>query len=153
MGKLDEYLERAKDQSAAMTLGAREKVQGVLQDAGAVKEIAKGIEELEALPEFEGSILYNMELQTMLSDLRSLQLIVKDNRLDDDSVEEEIREVMEKVKPAAAQAGAIEAAETQAEGTGAAETAEPITEDQAINNAKMIAYNACVRALEAMGIA
>ena len=120
MGRYDDYLEKAKDmaesvvnkakemtgegskareQASAIAFGAREKVNGLLQDARAVKEIRQGISELEALPEFEGSILYNMELETMIRDLNGLLLIINDNRLDDASVTEEIRKVMSKVQP------------------------------------------------------
>lgn len=179
MGKLDEYIERAKDlaeeagaaaktaagevrdrakelteensrvreltqsaknQAAAISLGAREKVQGVISDAKAVKEISIGIEELKAMPEVEGSILYTMEHESMINNLKSLMLFINDRRLDDASVEEEIRRVMEKVKPA-------EMPAQDAEQTEAPALSE---EDQAIENARIIAYSACTRAIEAL---
>ena len=143
-----------------------------MQDAKAVKEIKQGIIELESLPEVEGSILYTMELESMKNNLKSLLLIISDNRLDDASVEEEIKKAMGKVHPegsavssvaasAAPSAGAEapETAGTQAEGAaqedGAGKsvldgpvTYEPVLDEQhAIDKAKVIAYSACVRAL------
>ncbi len=176
MGKLDEYLERAKDiaedakegardvfdevvsrakevadegsearkivqnakeTSSAIAFGAKEKVQGILQDARAIKEIKQGIAELEALPEIDGSIIYTMEVQTLVNNLRALSLLIDDERLDNDTVADEIRKVMVKVVPDA---------EKQAE-----DAAQPKTEEeQAIEDAKVIAYSACIRALETL---
>ena len=137
MSKVRELAHNAKEQTAAISLGAREKVQGVLQDAGAVKELKQGITELEALPE-DGSILYKMDLETMINDLSSLMLIIKDSRLDDGSVEEEIRKVMNKVGPAE---------DTQPDGP-----AQDMTDEQKLlETARSAAYNACTRALEALG--
>ena len=161
MGRYDDYLEKAKDmaesvvnkakemtgegskareQASAIAFGAREKVNGLLQDARAVKEIRQGISELEALPEFEGSILYNMELETMIRDLNGLLLIINDNRLDDASVTEEIRKVMSKVQPDADQ----KAEESSQEGSA---------EKTATEKAKAATYSACERALEAFNVA
>ena len=50
-GKVRELAKTAKDQTAAVTLGAREKVGGIIQDAKAVKEVKLALAELEALPE------------------------------------------------------------------------------------------------------
>ena len=159
MGRYDDYLEKAKDmaesvvnkakemtgegskareQASAIAFGAREKVNGLLQDARAVKEIRQGISELEALPEFEGSILYNMELETMIRDLNGLLLIINDNRLDAASVTEEIMKVMDKVQPAADQ---------QAE-----DAPEKTAEQQATENAKAVTYSSCERALKALNV-
>ena len=139
--KVRELAQSARNQTSAFTLSAREKVHGVLQDARAVKEISQGISELEALPEFEGSILYTMEYESTVNDLRALMLIISDSRLDDGSVAEEIRKVMGKVRPAY---------DTQSsEDAGAS----PLTdEEQAINTAKTIAYTACERAMGALNI-
>lgn len=152
--KVRELTQSAKNQAAAISLGAREKVQGVISDAKAVKEISIGIEELKAMPEVEGSILYTMEHESMVNNLKSLMLFINDRRLDDASVEEEIRRVMEKVKPAemAAQESVqteAPAAEAEKEATPAPERSE---EDQAIENARIIAYSACTRAIEALGV-
>ncbi len=129
--KVRELMNDAKTQTSAFTQSAKEKVQGIIKDAGAIKEIKQGISELEALPEIEGSIVYRMDLEALIFDLRSLSLFIEDKRLDDDSVAEEITKVMEKVKPEAV-------------------TEQEDTEQQAIENAKTIAYNACTRALEAL---
>lgn len=140
--KVRELTQSAKDQTAAITLGAREKMQGVLQDAKAVREIKQGLVELEALPEFEGSILYTMELESMKNNLNSLLLIISDNRLDDASVEEEIKKAMGKVQPDAPQA------EAEASVLDGPVTYEPVLDEQhAIDKAKVVAYSACVRAL------
>ena len=152
--KVKELTQNAKEQAAAISFGAREKVQGIVSDAKAVKEISIGIEELKAMPEVEGSILYTMEHESMINNLKSLMLFINDRRLDDASVEEEIRRVMEKVKPAgvvAAEAGKGEAA-VQAQDADQTEAAAPemSAEDQAIENAKIIAYSACTRAIEAL---
>jgi hypothetical protein len=94
-----------------------------------MKEIRQGIAELEALPEFEGSILYNMELESMINYLKSLALSIEDKRLDDRSVEEEIRKVMDKALP----------------------DADPQTEEEkAIAGAKAVAHAACERALQTL---
>ena len=123
-----ELAKSAKEQTSSIAAGAREKVQGILKDSRAIKEIMLGIAELEALPEDEGSILYRMELETVINSLNSLVLSIEDKRLDDASVEEEIRKVMDKVKPDT---------DLQAD-----------DEQLAINKAKTIAYDACTRALE-----
>ena len=121
--KVRELTQSAKEQAAAISFGAREKVQGIIGDAKAVKEISIGIEELQAMPEVEGSILYTMEHESMINNLKSLMLFISDRRLDDASVEEEIRRVA---------------------------ASEMSAEDQAIENAKIIAYSACTRAIEAL---
>ena len=129
------FVQNAKEETAAIAFGAKEKVQGIIQDAKAIKEIKQGIAELEALPEIEGSIIYTMEIQTLVNNLRALYLLIDDKRLDDATIEDEIRKTMVKVVPDA---------EKQAEGE-----AQPKTEEeQAIENAKVIAYSACIRALE-----
>ena len=161
--RVRELTESAKGQAAAISLGAREKVQGIVSDAKAVKELSIGIEELKAMPEVEGSILYTMEHESMINNLRSLMLFINDRRLDDASVEEEIRRVMEKVKPAEMPAADAVQAEAEAQ-TQAADQAvglvadagheaapEMSAEEQAIENAKIIAYSACTRAIEALG--
>ena len=128
-------VQSAKEQSAAAAEGAKEKVQGMIQDAKAIKEIKQGISELEALPEIDGSIIYTMEIQTLVNNLRALYLLVDDKRLDDETVASEIKKTMVKVVPDAEQA------------EGAAQKTE---EDLAIENAKNIAYGACVKALESL---
>ena len=163
MGKLEEYIERAKDLAedatdAAKTVAGevvdkakelseenskvKELTQSIVSDAKAVKEISIGIEELKAIPEVEGSILYTMEHESMINNLKSLMLFINDRRLDDASVEEEIRRVMEKVKPAEIPAQDAEQIEAHALSE----------EDQAIENARIIAYSACTRAIEALGV-
>ena len=127
-----ELAKSAKGQAVSIAKGAKEKVQGLMQDARAVKDIGLGIAELEALPEVEGSILYTMELETVINSLKSLQLPIGDNRLDDRSVAEEIKKTMEKVRPD--------------------ETQQASEEELAINNVKTIAYNACERALESLNM-
>jgi hypothetical protein len=150
--KVRELTQSAKEQAAAISFGAREKVQGIVSDAKAVKELSIGIEELQAMPEVEGSILYTMEHESMVNNLKSLMLFINDRRLDDASVEEEIRRVMEKVKPAempaqeAEQAVAL-VADAEMEAAPAPELSE---EEQAIENARIIAYSACTRAIEAL---
>lgn len=152
--KVRELTQSAKNQAAAISLGAREKVQGVISDAKAVKEISIGIEELKAMPEVEGSILYTMEHESMVNNLKSLMLFINDRRLDDASVEEEIRRVMEKVKPA--EMAAQESVQTEAPAAEAEQAAvsapELSEEEQAIENARIIAYSACTRAIEALGV-
>ena len=69
-------VQSAKEQSAAAAIGAKEKVQGMIQDAKAIKEIKQGIAELEALPEVDGAIVYTMEIQTLVKNLRALYLQV-----------------------------------------------------------------------------
>ena len=128
-------VQSAKEQSAAAAKGAKEKVQGMIQDAKAIKEIKQGISELEALPEIDGSIIYTMEIQTLVNNLRALYLLVDDKRLDDETVASESKKTMVKVVPDAEQA------------EGAAQKTE---EDLAIENAKNIAYGACVKALESL---
>ena len=141
-GKVRELTQSAREQAAAISFGAREKVQGVISDARAVKEISIGIEELQAMPEVEGSILYTMEHESMINNLKSLMLFISDRRLDDASVEEEIRRVMEKVKPAEMPGQAAEQTEAPA--------IELSVEEMAIENSKIIAYSACMRAVQAL---
>lgn len=130
--KVRELKKNAKEQASSLSLGVKEKVQGFFQDTGAAGEIRKGIAELEALPEFEGSILYSMEIQALISDLKRLDLIINDGRMDKDSVIEEIKRVVEKVQPAAEiNAGDLE--------------------QLSIEQAKAISFNACLRALDAIG--
>ena len=124
----------AKEQSAAIALGAKEKVQGMIQDAKAIKEIKQGIAELEALPEIDGSIIYTMEIQTLVNNLRALDLLIDDERLDDETVAGEIKKTMVKL-------------EAGDEGTGDGSLS---PEEQAIENARAIAYNACIRALDSL---
>lgn len=141
--KARELMKSAKEQSAAISLGAKEKVQGIIQDVKAVKEISLGIAELEALPEFEGSILYKMELETVLNSLDALVLTIRDSRMDDESVAEEIRKVMDRIQPAAVAEPQAEGAGPQAQGAG-----QELTDEQkAIEHVKKIAYVACGRAL------
>ena len=131
-GKVRELMNDAKEQTAAYSMNAKEKVQGLIQDAKAGKEIQQGITELEAIQEVEGSILYTMELQTITNYLKSTYLIIRDKRLDDESVADEIKKVAEKVQPAG---GSVE---------------EMTEEQQAIEKAKAIAFDACIRALDSM---
>lgn len=130
-------VQSAKEQTAAAAMGAKEKVQGMIQDAKAIKEIKQGISELEALPEIEGSIIYTMEIQTLVNNLRALYLLVDDKRLDDETVAGEIRKTMAKIQPSD---------EPKAEG----EAQQKSEEDLAMENAKNIAYSACIRALESL---
>lgn len=130
--KVREMAKNAKEQTASYSLSAKEKVQGIIKDAKAGTEIKLGIDELETMKEEDGSIIYKMELETIINSLNKVYLIIKDNRLDDESVREEIRKVMEKVQPAG------ESQEDAAD------------EQQAIEKAKAIAYNACSRALESI---
>ena len=132
-----ELAKSAKGQAVSIAEGAKEKVQGLMQDVRAVKDIGLGIAEQEALPEVEGSILYTMELETVINSLKSLQLTIGDNRLDDRSVAEEIRKTMYKVKP---------------DGSEQAPEGQSSEEELAINNVKTIAYNACARALESISL-
>ena len=128
----------AKEQSAAIALGAKEKVQGMIQDAKAIKEIKQGIAELEALPEIDGSIIYTMEIQTLVNNLRALYLLIDDERLDDETVAGEIRKTMVKLE-----AGDGSPAQADAE-------QQKTAEEQAIDNARAIAYNSCIRALDSL---
>lgn len=130
-GKVKEMMNEAKTQTSAFTQSAKEKVQGMMKDAGAIKEIKQGIAELESLPELEGSIVYRMDLETIIAALRGLYLFIEDKRLDDESVVEEINKVMVKVKPAM-------------------EPNLADAEQEAIINAKMIAYDACEKALKTL---
>ena len=123
------FVQNAKEETAALAFGAKEKVQGIIQDAKAIKEIKQGIAELEALPEIDGSIIFTMEIQTLVNNLRALYLLIDDKRLDDETVAGEIRKTMVKVVPDA-------------------ETAN--VKYRAIENAKVIAYSACIRALESL---
>ncbi len=138
-GKARELAKSAKEEAAAISFGAKEKVQGMMQDAKAIKELKQGIAELEALPEIEGSIVYTMEIQTLVNDLRALYLLIDDKRLDDATVEMEIRKVMVKVVPKETGDGSLSPMSPQS------------VEDMAIENAKAIAYTACVRALGTLG--
>ena len=148
MDKLEKYFDKARDLAedaggkakniaGDVVSEAKERVQGFMQGTRAGKEIKQGLAELESLPEIEGSILYTMELQSAFSYLRSLSFIIDDGRLDDASVVEEIRKVMDKVQPAA---------DTQE--AEAAEQPEVNEEQQAIDKVKSIVYNACAKALE-----
>ena len=148
MEKFDKYFDKAKDLAgdaggkakniAGDVLGvAKERVQGFMQSNAAAKEIKAGVAQLEALPEVEGSILYTMELQSAFSYLRNLLFVIGDGRLDDASVAEEIKRVIEKVQPAAD-------AQT-AEGDVQEEVSD---EEQASENIKAIVYSACTKALE-----
>ena len=152
--KVRELKKSAQEQAATLAFNAKEKVEGFLQDTRAGKEIRQGINALGELPEFEGSILYTMELQSMTNDLRSLFLIINDNRLDAQSVAEEITKVMNKVKPAAAEPAAPQADADQAPAPteqASTDQAAPMTdEEKAIEAAKAIAYDACVKALSVL---
>lgn len=128
--KVRELKKNAAEQASSFALGAREKVQGMMQDARAGKEIRQAITDLQALPEFEGSILYSMELEAMINDLNALMLIVNDSRLDDSSVLEEVRKVAGKVQPSS-------------------DIREDDAEQQAIEKAKAISFSACIRVLDA----
>ncbi len=145
--RVRELTQSAKEHASTISLGAREKVQGIVSDAKAVKELSIGLSELEAMPELEGSILYTMEHESMVNSLKSLILFINDRRLDDASVAEEIKEVMAKMQPANMPVEA-ESAEG-AEQTPAPEMSE---EDKAIEQGKTIAYSACVRAIEALTV-
>ncbi|MBR3201533.1 MAG: hypothetical protein IKG17_09415 [Mogibacterium sp.] len=131
-------VQSAKEQSAAIAFGAKEKVQGIIQDARAIKEIKQGIAELEALPEIEGSIIYTMEIQTLVNNLRALYLLIDDERLDDETVAGEIKKTMVKLETGD---GSLSPADS---------TQQKSEEDLAIENAKNIAYNACIRALDSL---
>lgn len=126
-----ELAKRAKEQASSSAFGVKEKIQGVLQDSRAGKELSLGIAELQALPEVEGSIVYTMEVESMIRYLKSLSLVVEDQRVDKASAEEEIKEVIAKVEPAA-------------------EVNEENAEQLAIEKAKDITLNACLRALDAL---
>lgn len=141
MDNLEKYFDKAKNMAgdagdkAKSIAGdvvseAKEKVQSIMQGSGAGKEIRLGIEQLEALPEFDGSILYKMELEAAASYLRSLLYIIEDDRIDKESVAEEVRKVLAKVQPDS------QASETE--------------EQQAIENVKGIVYSACTKALETL---
>lgn len=143
MENLDKYLEKARDLAedaggkamgfaGDVVSGAREKIQGILQDNRAGREIRQGLSQLEALPEIEGSILYKMEFEAANSYLRSLLYIINDNRLDSPSVAEELKRVMDKLQP-----------------SGDPQT-EETDEQKAIENVRNIAYSACAKAIEAL---
>ena len=134
--KVKEFTENARGQAASLTQSAKEKIDGMLQDTRAGKEIKQGLTELENLPEFEGSIVYSMELQSMVSELRALYLLINDNRLDDEAVIDEIKKAMGKVQP--------EAADSEASLSD---------EQKAIETAKAVAYGACQRALDVLNTA
>lgn len=110
---------------------AKEMMQGAINDSKAGKELQAGIAALEALPAFEGSMLYTMEFETIMTYLRTLGLVVEDGRMDDASVKEEVRKVIEKVQPASA-------------------VAEDDAEQQAIEKAKAVAFDTCLRVLDAL---
>ena len=110
---------------------AKEMMQGAINDSKAGKELQAGIAALEALPTFEGSMLYTMEFETIMTYLRTLGLVVEDGRMDDASVKEEVRIVIEKVQPASA-------------------VAEDDAEQQAIEKAKAVAFDTCLRVLHAL---
>jgi hypothetical protein len=110
---------------------AKEMMQGAINDSKAGKELQAGIAALEALPTFEGSMLYTMEFETIMTYLRTLGLVVEDGRMDDASVKEEVRIVIEKVQPASA-------------------VAEDDAEQQAIEKAKAVAFDTCLRVLDAL---
>ena len=131
-----EFTQNARGQAASLTQSAKEKIDGMLQDTRAGKEIKQGLTELENLPEFEGSIVYSMELQSMVSELRALYLLINDNRLDDEAVIDEIKKAMGKVQP--------EAADSEASLSD---------EQKAIETAKAVAYGACQRALDVLNTA
>ena len=129
-----ELARNAKAQTAAVTLGAREKVNGILQDARIVKELKLAAAELETLPE-DGSIIYKMDREAIINDMNKLTLFVTDSRLDDASAAEEIRKVMDKVRPS----------EISEE-----ELPQKTDEELAIEKAKAVAYAACAKALEVL---
>ena len=146
MGKIEEYLGKARDVAEEaggkakefagdVASGAKEAVNEAFKDVKAAKELKQGITELEALPPLEGSLLYNMEFEATRNYLNGLALIIEDGRLDAASIEEEIRKVIVKVQPDA---------EDQA--------GEPTEESQAIGKAKAIAFDACLRALDALNV-
>lgn len=110
---------------------AKEMMQGAINDSKAGKELQAGIAALEALPAFEGSMLYTMEFETIVTYLRTLGLVVEDGRMDNASVKEEVRKVIEKVQPASA-------------------VAEDDAEQQAIEKAKAVAFDTCLRVLDAL---
>lgn len=110
---------------------AKEMMQGAINDSRAGKELQAGIAALEALPAFEGSMLYTMEFETIMTYLRTLGLVVEDGRMDDASVKEEVRKVIEKVQPTSA-------------------VAEDDAEQQAIEKAKAVAFDTCLRVLDAL---
>ena len=142
MDKLDKYID-----------GAKEKVQGFMQGNVAAKEIREGITQLEALPEIEGSILYKMDLEDAIRSLSSLYLIITDNRLDNDSVVEEVRKAAEKFQPSAeTQAEAAEPSDAQPEADEEPADAQPVKSDEelASENVRAIAFSACLKALDAL---
>ena len=110
---------------------AKEMMQGAINDSKAGKELQAGIAALEALPAFEGSMLYTMEFETIMTYLRTLGLVVEDGRMDDASVKEEVRKVIEKVQPASA-------------------VPEDDAEQQAIEKAKAVAFDTCLKVLDAL---
>lgn len=110
---------------------AKEMMQGAINDSKAGKELQAGIAALEALPTFEGSMLYTMEFETIMTYLRTLGLVVEDGRMDNASVKEEVRKVIEKVQPASA-------------------VAEDDAEQQAIEKAKAVAFDTCFKVLDAL---
>ncbi len=110
---------------------AKEMMQGAINDSKAGKELQAGIAALEALPTFEGSMLYTMEFETIVTYLRTLGLVVEDGRMDNASVKEEDRKVIEKVQPASA-------------------VPEDDAEQQAIEKAKAVAFDTCLKVLDAL---
>ena len=137
-GKAREMVKNAKEESAALAFGAKKKVEGMIQDAKAIKELKQGVADLEALPEIEGSIIFTMEKETLVNSLRGLYLLIDDKRLDDATVEQEIRKVMVKVVPSETGDDTLAADEPKSE------------EELAIANARNIAYSACLRALDSL---
>lgn len=145
MGKIEEYLgkardvaeqagDKAKEFAGEVTSGAKDAVNEAFKGVKASKELRQGITELEALPPLEGSLLYNMEIEAIGNYLNALALIIEDGRLDAASIEEEIRKVVVKVQP-----------EEQTEG-------DPTEEQQAIKKARAVAFDACLRALDALNV-
>lgn len=120
MDKIGEYIDKAK---------------GLVKDTNAAKEIKQCLTELEALPE-DGSIVYKMDREALINDMSGLLLVVKDGRLDDEAVTEEIRRVI----------GKLLVADEQPDGLSQEET----NEKQMIASAKDAACNACLRALDAI---
>ena len=129
--KVRDLKKNAKEQASSLAFGTKEKLQGIFREGGAGGELKQGISELEALPEFDGSILYAMEVQALISDLKRLDLIINDDRMDKDSIVQEIKGVIEKVQPSS-------------------DVQPGDAEQQAIARAKDIAFTACLRALDAL---
>ena len=60
-----------------------------------------------------------MELETVLNSMDALVLTIRDSRMDDESVAEEIRKVMDRIQPAAAAEPQAEGAEQEEIGSNA----------------------------------